>query len=218
MTNSVIVAGAGGHAKVAIEILRASGYPVEFCVGNDNSPAMCMGVPVLKGDEQLEQLRKKGYGKIFIAIGENTIRQTLAKIALKLNYQWVNAVSPYAIISPSASLGMGVAIMAGVVINADCFIGDLAIINTGAIVDHDCQIGEGAHIAPQCALAGNVTIGANAFLGVGCKVVPGVHIGDDATIGAGAVVIDNIPRRVVAVGVPAKVIKNKDEEKTGEKR
>jgi len=97
--------------------------------------------------------------------------------------------------------------MAGTVINAASVIEDLVIVNTGATIDHDCRIGCGVHIAPQCALAGNVTVGEGAFLGTGAKAIPGVQIGRRATVGAGAVVIRNIPDGAVAVGVPARVIK-----------
>ena len=99
--------------------------------------------------------------------------------------------------------------MAGVIINADSEIGDLAIINTGATVDHDCRVSEGVHIAPQCAIAGTVVIGRMSFLGIGTRVIPGVGIGSNVTVGAGGVVIGDIPDNVTAVGVPARIIKHK---------
>jgi UDP-perosamine 4-acetyltransferase len=207
MQNGIVVIGAGGHAKVCVELLRAMGEQVDYCIGGDDSADTCVGVPVLKGDEHIERLREKGYHEAFVAIGSNRLRERLAALAVGQGYRLINAVSPAATISPSARLGLGVAIMAGVVINADATIADLAIINTGATIDHDCQIGRAAHIAPQCGLAGNVTVGSRSFLGVGCKVVPGISIGENAMLGAGSVVIANIPQGVTAVGVPAAIIK-----------
>lgn len=210
MKDAVIVLGAGGHAKVVIEILRASGYQVGFCVGGEDSPDECIGVAVLRGDERLVQLRNEGYRKIFPAIGSNMIRERVSDYARSLGYELVNAISPHAHVSPSARLGSGVAIMGGAVINAESQIEDLAIINTGAVIDHDCRIGMGAHIAPQSGLAGNVCVGSRAFLGIGCKVIPTMIIGNDSIVGAGGVVISNIPAGVVAVGVPAKIIKSQE--------
>jgi UDP-perosamine 4-acetyltransferase len=204
---AVIVVGSAGHAKVVIELLQAMGQAVAFCVGSDDSSDFCMGAPVLKGDAHLQELRARGYARAFVAIGSNPLRQRLTEKVLREGYELTNAISPQAIISPSARIGVGVAIMAGVVINAESVIGDLAIINTGATIDHDCHIGFAAHIAPQCGLAGNVAVGAGSFLGVGCKVIPGVRIGDGVTVGAGGVVIANLPDGVVAVGVPAKIVK-----------
>lgn len=202
----IVMMGAGGHAKVCIELLRAMGEKVSFCIGGQDSPKTCLEVPVLKGDERLAQLRSEGYSKLFVAIGSNTLRDHLSALALTQGYQLVNAISPQATISPTAKLGVGVAVMAGAVINAETSIGDLSIINTGAVIDHDCQIGKAVHIAPQCALAGNVTIGDCSFLGIGSKVIPKVTIGEKVTVGAGAVVIHHLKAGVTAVGVPARLI------------
>lgn len=52
-----------------------------------------------------------------------------------------------------------------------------------------------------------ITIGDNVWLGGGVIVCPGVTIGDNSIIGAGSVVTKDIPANVVAVGNPARVIK-----------
>jgi UDP-perosamine 4-acetyltransferase len=206
MSNGIVIVGAGGHAKVCIELLHSMGERIAYCVGGRESPDQCVGIPVLKGDENLGRLRKADYSRIFVAIGSNSLRQRLAATAGEMGFQLVNAISPHAVISPTARLGAGIAVMAGAVINADATIADLAIINTGATVDHDCKIGKSAHIAPQSALAGGVVVGSLSFLGIGCKVIPEVKIGDRVTVGAGGVVISNIIDGATAVGVPARVI------------
>ena len=203
----IIIVGAGGHAKVCIEILQAMGEEIAYCVGREGSPDLCGGVPVLRGDENLVRLREAGYSRLFVAIGANRLRERLATFAIEQGYQLVNAISPQAIISPTVQLGSGIAIMAGVVINAEVVIADLAIINTSATIDHDCQIGKAAHIATQCGLAGNVVVGSGSFLGIGCNVIPEVSIGENVIIGAGGVVISDINSNVTAAGDPAQVIK-----------
>jgi len=206
MKPAIVMVGAGGHAKVCIELLQAMGETVLCCVGASDSGATCLGVPVLDGDHHLARLRAEGHARAFVALGSNRLRARLGQQLRELGFELVNAISPRAIVSPSAILGDGIAIMAGAVINADARIGALAIINTGATVDHDCSISEAVHLAPQCALAGNVSIGAGSFLGVGCKVIPGIEVGEQSTIGAGAVIISGIPPGVTAVGVPARVL------------
>ncbi len=47
-----------------------------------------------------------------------------------------------------------------------------------------------------------------AHIGAGVTIIPNIHIGAWATVGAGAAVISDIPAGCVAVGVPAKIIKN----------
>lgn len=60
---------------------------------------------------------------------------------------------------------------------------------------------------------GDVIIGSDVWIGHGVTIVGPVKIGDGAIIGAGAVVVRDIPEYAVAVGVPAKVIKFRFEEK-----
>ena len=57
----------------------------------------------------------------------------------------------------------------------------------------------------------DVTIGVNTWIGAGVVIVPGVHIGADVVIGAGAVVTRDIPDGVVAVGNPARVLRQVSE-------
>ena len=55
-----------------------------------------------------------------------------------------------------------------------------------------------------------VRIGAGAFLGINCCVLPGVRVGERAYIGAGAVVTADVPANAVAVGNPARVVRQFD--------
>ncbi len=52
-----------------------------------------------------------------------------------------------------------------------------------------------------------ISIGDNVWLGGGVIVCPGVSIGENAVVGAGAVVVHDLPANVLAVGNPAKVIR-----------
>jgi len=50
----------------------------------------------------------------------------------------------------------------------------------------------------------------NVWLGTGTKVLDGVRIGRDVVVGAGAVVTDDLPDGVIAVGVPARVVRRRE--------
>jgi UDP-perosamine 4-acetyltransferase len=206
MTDEIVVIGASGHAKVCIESLQAMGETIATCVATHGSPSQCLGIPVLLGDEHLESLRARGYHRAFVALGNNNLRVKLAEYAVQIGFELVNAINPSSVVSASARLGTGIAIMAGAIVNADAQLGDLSIVNTGATVDHDCLIGRGAHIAPQVALAGGVDVGALAFVGIGARVVPDRCIGTRAIVGAGGVVIHDVGAGVTVAGVPARPI------------
>lgn len=57
-----------------------------------------------------------------------------------------------------------------------------------------------------------VVIGSDVWIGAGVKILAGVTIGDHVVIGAGAVVTRDIPSHSLAVGVPARVIRNLDDQ------
>lgn len=64
-------------------------------------------------------------------------------------------------------------------------------------------------IAQQGETRDKIVIKDDCWLGSGVKVLSGVTIGEGCVIGAGAVVCKDIPEYSIAVGVPAKVIKNR---------
>ncbi|WP_294567521.1 sugar O-acetyltransferase [uncultured Arthrobacter sp.] len=87
------------------------------------------------------------------------------------------------------------------------------------VIGADCQIGPNVQlltpthpVEPQprrdkLEAAQPITIGDNVWIGGGAIVLPGVTIGDNSVIGAGAVVTRDIPANVVAVGNPARVVR-----------
>lgn len=202
----VVVIGAGGHAAVCIDLLLATAVDVVGAVGTP-AAGRRLQVPVLGGDEVLAGLVETGVTRAFVAVGDNRARARVAAQARALGFTLVNAVSPDARLSPTVELGSNVAVMAGAVVNAYTRLGDGAIVNTGATIDHDAMIGEWAHVAPGCHLSGAATLGEGVFLGVGSSVIPGCTIGAWTQVGAGGVVVGDLPPEVLAIGVPARVLR-----------
>ena len=56
-----------------------------------------------------------------------------------------------------------------------------------------------------------INIGKNCWIGAGAIILPGITIGDNSVIGAGSVVTKDIPKNVVAVGNPCRVLREIDE-------
>ena len=69
----------------------------------------------------------------------------------------------------------------------------------------------GAVMIDQPRPSKGVTIGRNVWLGAGVKVLDGVTLGSNVVVGAGAVVNESLPDSVIAAGVPAKIIKRRDD-------
>lgn len=202
---SVVLLGAGGHAKVIIEAIRAAGFGEIVGLVDPSPPGpVVLGLPVLGGDDVLPRLREEGMEAVVLALGGNALRQKMGERMRQLGFRLPVVVHPSALVSPSASLGDGAVIMARAVVGTEASVGDFAIINTSASIDHDNVIGDAAHVAPGCALAGNVRVGARALVGVGSAVRPGVQIGEDAVVGAGSSVVSDIAARAVVGGAPAR--------------
>lgn len=142
---------------------------------------------------------------LVLAIGDNHARSRLAGRLTR--FQFATAVHPTATVAQNVLIGEGTVVMAHAVINPGAVIGNHAIVNTGAIVDHDCLISDFVHLSPGVKLGGHVTIGSKAHVGIGASVINDVGIGAGSIIGAGAAVVEDIPDGVLAVGVPARVIK-----------
>jgi maltose O-acetyltransferase len=87
-------------------------------------------------------------------------------------------------------------------------IGTRCLVGTHAIImDNDFH-----HIEPERRLewpkSKPIAIGDNVWIGARVIVLGGVTIGDDSCIGAGSVVVDDVPPRTLAAGVPARVIRS----------
>ncbi len=206
----IVGVGAGGHAKVLLEIVRARGElnPVALV---DSNPAlagrMLFGVPVIGGDEELVRMRDQGVEHAFVGVGstgDSRVRERIFEHLLALGFSIPRLVHPSAVVSPSAHLGRGVMIMAGAIVNAEAHLGDNVIVNSGAIVEHDCRVGDHAHLGPRASLAGGVTVGACAHVGIGAVVLQGLTVGARAIVGAGSVVLHDVPDGVTVFGVPAR--------------
>ncbi|MBF4619254.1 sugar O-acetyltransferase [Clavibacter sp. VKM Ac-2873] len=129
----------------------------------------------------------------------------------------LGALGPDAVVRPPLLVDYGENIRIG----ARTFVnGGLTALDVAAItIGEDCQIGPNVQlltpthpIDPQprrdkLEAARPITLGDNVWLGGGVIVCPGVSIGDDSVIGAGSVVTRDIPAGVVAVGNPARVIR-----------
>lgn len=68
----------------------------------------------------------------------------------------------------------------------------------------------GIPVIEQQRSSKGIALGENVWLGTGAKVLDGVRIGRDVVVGANAVVAEDLPDGVVAVGIPARVVRKRD--------
>ncbi len=195
--DQLYILGASGHGAVVAEIAAAFGYQnIVFC---DDDPTKngktVLGYPVIGDGDVIP-----GGSHVAIGIGSNPIRQRLLGTASEKNWILPVLIHPSAVISASATLGLGTVAMANAVVNARAKIGAGCILNTSCSIDHDCELGDAVHIAPGARLSGNVTVGNLSMLGTGSSVIQGITIGSNSIVGVGSVVVRDIADNVVAHG------------------
>ena len=197
MTVAVIIIGAGGHARVILDALQLSSCKIlgfvdpAFAKGSQGPG----GLPMLGGDEALSSFSSS---EVQLVNGIGSIGPTSSRAAVYLRgkeagFSFARVLHPAAIVSASATLGEGVQVMAGSIVQTGAEIGANSIVNTRASVDHDCKIGETVHIAPGVTLSGNVRIGDRTHIGTGAVVIQGISIGANSLVAAGAVVYRDLP-------------------------
>jgi sugar O-acyltransferase (sialic acid O-acetyltransferase NeuD family) len=205
---AILIVGAGGHAKVAVDILMGLGQTIIGYLDDDPDKVgktMC-GIPVLG---TVADRAMYADAQLFLAIGSNSVRRTVATTLIRRipSPEWAAAIHSRAVVASSVIVGNGLMAAANAVINPDTMLGDHVIVNTGATIDHDCIIGDYTHIAPGSHLGGGVQVGAGTLIGIGAIVIPYLKIGTGVVIGAGAVVVEDVPDNVTVVGVPGHIIR-----------
>lgn len=213
----LFVYGASGHGKVVADILLAGGLTVDGFIDDAPSgpePRLVLGLPVVGSSAWLYERAREGRVAVALGIGSNRVRARIAAVCRERGVRLVTAVHPSAILSRFATVGEGAVVMAGAAINPGASVGEGAIVNTGVVLEHDVVVGDYGHLSANAATGGAASLGRFSHLGLGGVILPGIRVGDHTVVGAGAVVVRDLPDRVVALGVPARIHRRLSEEET----
>lgn len=199
----VIIIGAGGHGKVAADIIEKSGdRVVGYLDDNEALGSTFFKLPLLGA---VDRYIKYMQYEFVVAIGSASVRERI--VGMLAGVKWYTGVHPSAVIAGrEVTVGEGTLIMANAVINPGSRIGKHCIINTGAVVEHDNRVEDYAHISVGARLAGTVHIGRAAWIGAGAVVSNNLSVCAGCMVGAGCVVVRNIEEAGTYVGVPARKI------------
>lgn len=203
----VILLGAGGHAKVVLDLLHALDRQIiGICdpgLAAEGAKAW-RGLSVLGDDQAVEQYAPT---EVELVNGSGSLPGNNARCRLHVQftrngYRFATLVHPSAIFGSGVELGQGVQVMAGVIVQAETRIGDDVILNTGARIDHDVQIGDHVHVAPGAVLSGNIRLGSGCHIGAGASLLQGIHIGSGVVIGIGTMVLADVAAGHQQTGQP----------------
>jgi sugar O-acyltransferase (sialic acid O-acetyltransferase NeuD family) len=208
-----VLFGGGGHAAVLIGELQLARPELELVVLDRDlrlQGTALLGCPIVGDDSALPGLLERGAQHFVVACGstgDSAQRMALFERGLAAGLSPLSVISPSARVSRHAQLAEGVQALPGCTINARASVGTNTIVNSAALVEHDCVVGDHVHIASGAVLCGTVCVGEGAHIGAGAVLKQGVSVGQGAIVGAGAVVLQDVPERVVVVGVPARLLR-----------
>lgn len=191
----MILYGAGGHAKVALDCAKANQITIKAIFDDAIDTHFFQNIPILQ--YSFSHLSEE---EIVVCIGDNDDRK---KVANTIHHRFGKLIHPSSHIADDASIGFGTVVLHQAIVQASALVGQHVIINTAALVEHDCMIADFVHIAPKALLCGGVRVGEGALIGAGAIVLPNLNIGKWAVVGAGAVVTKDVADKMIVFGNPA---------------
>lgn len=213
---SVVIVGAGGFAREVVEIFKEQNKIsttwniLGFIDENEELHGRIINnYPVLGGLDWIKKHKPNNLGCV-VAIGTCETRKQVVERLQEIGVNFYNAIHPSVIMSDFVELGQGVIICAGSILTVNIKIGDHVHINLNSTIGHDAVIGRYCTVNPIVAINGNNHLGEGVYVGTGATFIQEISVGNWSTIGAGAAVIEDIPEKAIAVGVPARVVKRKD--------
>ncbi len=208
----MLIIGAKGFAKEVLEVLHQLNQLENLVFYDDVSddvPEKLFGqFPVLRTAQEASVYFKTIENQFTIGIGNPVLRKKLYDKFTALGGVFTSTISPLATIGSYGNhIETGCNIMTGSVITSDITIKKGTLINLNCTIGHDSVLGEFVELSPGVHISGNCTIGDYSVFGTNATMLPKLTIGKNVIIGAGSVVTKDLPDNCVAVGIPAKIIK-----------
>jgi len=208
----LVVVGAGGFGREVAQLARHKNVvkPEWEILGfvddnRDLEGKIINGFQVL-GDIDWLVANAEGKHAVF-AFGEPELKRTVEARLQGSGIRYATLIHPFTVIGNSVEIGEGTIIVAGVVLTVDIKIGRHVIINANSCAGHDANFGDYVTIAACVNVMGEVTIGEGCYVASGVTIRDAVTIGKNSIIGLGAVVVGDLPADIVALGCPAKIVR-----------
>lgn len=208
----MLIVGAKGFAKEILEILHQNGNIDNIAffddVNEDIGDLLFKKFPILNSIDKAKFFFNKNGKEFTLGIGNPKLRYKLYKKFTGIGGVFTSLVHPSTNIgSYEVIIGTGCNILSGVTISNSITIGKGCIIYYNSVVTHDCVISDFVEISPSVNILGRVKIGEFSHIGANSTILPDVTIGKNVVVGAGSVVTKDLPDNVVALGIPAKIVR-----------
>lgn len=204
----VVVVGAGGFGREALDVLEAIGtYDVLGVLDIDPSAENLdrlaeRGTPYLGTED--DWIAAGGRAGYVIGVGEPAMRARVAEKFAGSGLAAATLIHPSAVIGSRVTLDEGVVVCGGVQVSTNVRLGRFVHLNANATIGHDSVLSDFVSINPAATISGAVTIGTRSLVGAGAVVLQNLEVGEDAVVGASACVVRNVPNGATVKGIPAR--------------
>jgi sugar O-acyltransferase (sialic acid O-acetyltransferase NeuD family) len=214
MPRKLILFPFGGNAREAlISVFAMNDKNIEWnilgFIDDDQSKhgKECCGIEVLGSRDVLKEIPD---AFVLAVPGSPENYSSRKEVIGNLNLdesRFATIIHPSVVVAPDATIGCNTIIMPNVVISCGVTIGSHCVILPNTVVSHDSVMGDYCCVGSNVSVSGSVRIGTNCYIGSGTKMREDISIGTGTLVGLGSNVLSDIPAGVIAVGSPAKVIK-----------
>ena len=208
---NILVFGAGGHAKMMIDIINNSDEynlvglvdageiiskaPIDFDSLNN--------IPIIGSCKELNKIKDLGVEYAINAVGfieSPKERNDAYNYLIDKGFTMPNIIHRSATLEKSVKMGCGNHILASATIGSSATIGNNCIVNSGSVVSHDVILEDNVHVTPGALIAGYVKVGSNTIIGMGSTINVNINIGENVSIHNNSNIVSNI--------IDNKIIKN----------
>ena len=184
----VAIVGAGGHGRVALDVLLASGFEDRILGFYDDAHAALSGevrgIPILGDVGMLKSMLSVETVHVVVAITDNEARLRVANSLRGLGARFLSAGHPEAYVSGAAVVGDGCVVAAGAVVHPDAAVGSHCFLGPLSVVDRDAEVGAGTWISAGAIVGPGARVGARVVLGQNSSVGRKAVVDGDVEVGA----------------------------------
>ncbi|NRD20806.1 NeuD/PglB/VioB family sugar acetyltransferase [Winogradskyella eckloniae] len=211
---NIVVFCAGPQTRVIIDILQDQ--PEYQIVGIIDSVIdignQFYGYTVIGRQNEVNALAKTyNFEAGIVGLGDNYLREKVVLEILEQNkdFTFINALSKFAYISPTAKIGVGNVIMPGVIINSEANMLNHCVINTNSSLEHNCKMEDFSSLSAGVTTGGYFNLGKYSAIALGVTILDRTTIGENVVVGSGSLVVKDLESHGLYYGSPAKRIRDR---------
>ena len=211
---NIVILGAGNTVDELFPILqslaKSKNYKIEAILDDNKKyfKKKYKGIPINIG---LENAKKYKNSLFVFGIGsyrnKNNRKKILDKTCLDIE-KFPNIIDPTAKIEDNVEFGFGNIIYPLSVICSGTKIKNFCVLTYLNILAHNVTINSFSTLGSRTSVLNNASIGKEVFIGANVLIAENISIEDYSRVIMSSVVLNNVKKKQLAFGNPAKIIKN----------